>query len=65
MFSWFVGSIWGAKMREKQSGIPIWIKTRFYADFGSVLRVILVVKIDEKSSDKSMDFGGIPGETTI
>ena len=60
-----MGSIWGARMREKQSGIPILIKTRFYGDFGSVLRVILVVQIDEKSSDKSMDFGGIPGETII
>ena len=55
----------GCKMREKQSGIPILIKTGFYDDFGFVLRVILVVKIDEKSSDKSIDFGGIPGETTI
>ena len=58
-----MGSIWGAKMRENQSGIPILIKTSFYCDFGSVLRVILVVKIDEKSSAKSLDFGGIPGET--
>ena len=32
-FSWFVGFIRAAKMREKQSGIPIWIKTRFYDDF--------------------------------
>ena len=60
-----MGSIWGAKMREKQSGIPIWIKTLFYGDFGSVLRVILVATMDEKSSGKSMDFGGIPGETII
>ena len=52
-------------MREKQSGIPILIKTRFYDDFGSVLRVILVVKINEKSSEKSMDFEGIPGETPL
>ena len=43
-------------MREKQSGIPILIKTQFYDDFGSVLRVILLAKIDEKSSGKSMDF---------
>ena len=46
----------GAKMREKQSGIPIWIKTRFYGDFGFVLRVILGAQIDEKSVGKSMDF---------
>ena len=63
--SWFVSSIWGARMREKQGGIPSLIKTRFYGDFGSVLRIILVAKIDEKSSDNSMDFGGIPGETRI
>ena len=55
----------GAKVREKQSGIPIWIKTRFCGDFGSVLRVIVVTKIDEKSSEKSFDFGAIPGETII
>ena len=60
-----MSSIWGARMKEKQSGIPILIKTRIYGDFGSVLRVILVAKIDEKSSDKSIDFGGIPGETII
>ena len=34
-------------MREKQSGIPILIKTRFYGDLGIVLRVILGAKIDE------------------
>ena len=60
-----MGSILGAKIVEKQSGIPSWIKTRFYRDFGFVLRVILVAKIDEKSSGKSMDFGGIPGGTRI
>ena len=60
-----MGSIWGARMREKQSGIPILIKTPFYGDFGSVVRIILVAKIDEKSTEKSMDFGGIPGETRI
>ena len=54
-FSWFVGSIWGAKMREKQSGIPIWIKTLFYGDFGSVLRVILGPQIDEKGIENAMD----------
>ena len=46
----------GAKMREKQSGIPIWIKTRFSGDFGSVLRVMVGAKINEKSSDQSMEF---------
>ena len=56
LFSWFVGFILGAKMSEKQSGIPIWIKTRFYGDFGFVLKVILVSKNDEKSIDNSMDF---------
>ena len=60
-----MGSIWGAGMREKQSGIPILIKTRFYGDFGFVLRVILVAKIDEKSIDKSRDFEGIPGDTPV
>ena len=60
-----MGSIWGARINEKQNGIPILIKTRFYGDFGFVLRVILVAKINEKSSDKSIDFGGIPGETII
>ena len=65
LFSWFVGSIWGAKMREKQSGIPIWIETKFYDDFGFVLRDILVSKIDEKSIGNSIDFEGIPGETPI
>ena len=56
MFSWIEGSIWGAKVREKQSGIPIWIKTRFYSDFGFVLRVIVVSKNDEKGIDESMEF---------
>ena len=65
LLSWFVGSIWGARMREKQSGIPSVIKTRFYDDVGSVLKVILVSKIDEKSIDKSRDFEGIPGETPV
>ena len=54
----------GCQIREKRIGIPILMKTRFYV-FRSVLRVILIVKIDEKSSDKSMDFGWIPGETII
>ena len=56
MFSWFVGSIWGAKMREKWSGIPVWIKTRFCDDFGSVLGVIWHPKIDGDSIEKSIDF---------
>ena len=63
LFSWIVDSISGAKVREKQSGIPIWIKTRFYGDFGFVLRVVLVSKNDEKSIVISMDFEGIPRET--
>ena len=57
--------MWGAKVREKQSGIPIWIKARFYGDFGFVLRVILEAQIDERSIDNSMDFEGIPGETPV
>ena len=56
-----MGSIWGAEMREKQSGIPSWIKTQLYDDLGFVLRVILVSKIDEKSIDKSGNFEGILG----
>ena len=60
-----MGSISRAKVREKQSGIPIWIKTCFYGDFGTVLRVILGPTIDEKSIDYSMDFSGIPGETPV
>ena len=52
-------------MREKWSGIPVWIKTRFCGDFGSVLRVIWRPKIDENRIEKSMDFGGIPGETPV
>ncbi len=60
-----MGSIWGAKVREKQSGIPIWIKTRFCGDFGFVLKVILGPTINDKSIEKatSMDFWGIIGET--
>ena len=60
-----MGTIWGAGIREKQSGIPILIKTRFYGDFGSVLRIILASKNDEKSIGNSMDFEGIPGETPL
>ena len=52
-------------MKEKQSGIPIWIKTQFYDDLGFVLRVILVSKIDEKSIDESRDFEGILGDTPL
>ena len=60
-----MGSIWGARMREKQSGIPILMKTQFYDDLGFVLRVILVSKIDEKSIEKSRDLEGIPGDTPV
>jgi len=49
MFSWILGSIWGAKVNEKQSVIPIWIQTRFYGDFGSILEVILEAKINDKT----------------
>ena len=49
LFSWFVGAMWGAKMREKQNGIPIWMKTRFYGDFGFILEVILGAKNDEQN----------------
>ena len=38
----------GAKMSEKQSGIAIWSKTRFYGDFRFVLRGILGAKIGAK-----------------
>ena len=65
LFSWFVGSIWGARMKEKQRGIPILMKTQFYDDLGFVLRVILVSQIDEKSIDKSKDFEGIRGDTPL
>ena len=57
--------MWGAKMRETQSGIPIWIKTRFNGDSGFVLKVILVAKNDEKIIEKSMELEEIPGETPI
>ena len=63
LFAWFVGSIWGAKVREKQSGIPIWMATRLYDDFGSVLKVILGRQINETSIENSMDFKAIPGES--
>ena len=63
LFSLFWGSIWDAKMREKQNGIPIWMKTRFYGDLGSVLRFIMESNSDEKNIENSMDLKGIPGET--
>ena len=50
-------------MIETQSGIPSWIKTQVYNDFGFVLRFILVAKNDEKSIGNSMDFERIPWET--
>ena len=56
LFSWFVDSIWGAKMREKQSGTPIWIRTRCHDDFGYVLNVILEGTNDQNSIDNSMEF---------
>ena len=49
MFSGVVGSIWGAKKREKQSANPIRIPTRFCDDFGIILGVILGAKIVQKS----------------
>ena len=55
----------GCQNERKQSGIPIWIKTWFYDDFGSVLKVILISTSDENSIDESMDFEGIPGETPV
>ena len=42
-----------------------WLREWILSDFGSILRVILGAKINEKSSDKSMDFEGIPGETPV
>ena len=38
-----------------------WLQERILSDFGSILRVILEAKNNEKSRDKSMDFEGIPG----
>ena len=58
-------SIWGARMKEKQSGIPILMKTQFYGDLGFVLRDILVSTNDGKSIERSMDFEGIPAETPV
>ena len=49
MFSGVVGSICGAKKREKQSANPIRIPTRFCDDFGIILGVILGAKIVQKS----------------
>ena len=49
LLSGVVGSICGAKKREKQSANPIRIPTRFRDDFGSILRVILGAKIIQKS----------------
>ena len=49
MFPEVMGSIWGARKTEKQSGIPIWIQTRFYNEFGIILGIILGAKIVETS----------------
>ena len=49
LFSGVVGSIWGARKREKQSANPIRIPTRFCDDFGTILGVILGAKIVQKS----------------
>ena len=48
-FSGVVGSIWGARKREKQSANPIWIPTRFCDDFGRVWGVILGANIVQTS----------------
>ena len=47
-FPGVVGSIWGARKREKQSANPIRILTRFCDDFGIILDIILGVKIVHK-----------------
>ena len=39
------GSIWGAKKKEKQSGTPSWMQSRFCPHFGTILGVILGAKI--------------------
>ena len=49
LFSGVVGSIWGARKREKQGANPIRIPTRFCDDFGIILGVILGAKIVQKS----------------
>ena len=49
LFSRVVGSIWGARKRDKQSANPIRIPTRFCDDFGFILGVILKAKIVQQS----------------
>ena len=44
-----MGSIWGARKRDKQSANPIRIPTRFCDDFGFILGVILKAKIVQQS----------------
>ena len=73
MFSGVVGSIWGARKREKRSTNPIWIPTRFCDDFGSILGIVLGAKIVQKSmwvlsvfsegpqGGPSESFGGLSG----
>ena len=45
LFSRVWGSIWGAKKKEKQSGTPSWMQSRFCLHFGTIVRVILEAKI--------------------
>ena len=45
VFPGVVGSIWGARKREKQSANPICIPTQFCDDFGAILGIILRAKI--------------------
>ena len=49
VFSGVVGSIWGARKREKESANPIRIPTRFCDDFGIILGVVLGAKIVQTS----------------
>ena len=44
LFSGVVGSIWGARKREKQSANPILSPTRFCYDFGIILGGIVGAK---------------------
>ena len=56
VFSRILGSIWGAKKKEKQSGTPSWRQSRFCLHFGTVLRVILGVTSDPKSMKFEVEF---------
>ena len=49
LFSGVVGSILGARKREKQSANPIWIPIRFCDDSGIIVGVILEARIVHKS----------------